>query len=137
LGAKLNIDDTQPGLPESEATWIGAAARAPQRLVLTWGAREKEVTAGKPLLSIGRGELSGLVLKVDKVSRLHAVIKYTDLGFVLTDQSRNGTYVVDEDGKTHAVHNDTYLLTGAGSISFGIVPERGQPPFVRYAVRSL
>jgi pSer/pThr/pTyr-binding forkhead associated (FHA) protein len=137
LGANLNVEDPKPGPAEAEATWVGASQRAPQRLVLTWGAHEKEVTPGRPLLSIGRGEHCGLVLKVDKVSRLHALVKHTDLGFVLTDQSKNGTYVVDEEGVTHSVHNDTYLLAGSGSLSFGVAPAKGQPPFVRYAVRSL
>src|SRR5262245_38478640 len=105
---------------DAEATWVGAPVR-PQRLVLNWGAHEKEVTASRPLLTIGRGELSGLVIKIDKVSRLDALIKFTDYGFTLTDQSSNGTYVTDEAGTTHTVHNDTYLLTGAGSISFGVV----------------
>jgi pSer/pThr/pTyr-binding forkhead associated (FHA) protein len=120
---------------DAEATWVGAPAR-PQRLVLTWGAREKEVTASRPLLTVGRGDHSGLVIDIDKVSRLHALIKFTDHGFTLTDQSSNGTYVVDEAGTTHTVHNDTYLLTGRGSISFGVAPVKGQPPLVRYAVRS-
>jgi adenylate cyclase len=124
-----------PPSQDPDATWPGVDA-PPSRLVLTWGAHEKEVTESRPLLTVGREECSGLVLRIEKVSRLHALIKFTNLGFILTDQSSNGTYVVDEAGTTHAVCNETYLLTGTGSINFGIVPVKGQPPFVRYAVRS-
>jgi adenylate cyclase len=136
MGANLSPEGPRTSPADAESTWVGVPAACRQRLVLTWGAHEKQVTEGQPLLTVGRGERCGLVLKIDKVSRLHAVIKFTDLGFILTDQSSNGTYVVDEAGKIHAVRNDSHLLTGRGSISFGVVPVKGQPPFVRYAVRS-
>lgn len=93
-----------------------------------------EVTAKRPLLTVGRGELSGIVIRNDKVSRLHARIKFCALGFTLTDQSSNGTYVADSAGTTCMVQNDTHLLEGMGTISFGIDPATGQPHFVRYAV---
>jgi adenylate cyclase len=104
------------------------------RLVLSWGAREMEVTETRPLLTVGRGEHSGIVIRSEKVSRLHALIKFSALGFMLTDQSSNGTYVTDAAGTTYAVRNDTHLLADTGTISFGIDPAASQSQFIRYAV---
>ena len=108
---------------------------ASPRLVLTWGAHEMEVTEKRPVLTVGRGEFSGIVIRDDKVSRLHARIEFCGLGFVLTDQSSNGTYVCGTDGVTHLVRNQTHLLAGSGTLSFGIDPATGRPHLVRYAVR--
>jgi len=95
-----------------------------------------EVTENCPSLTVGRGELSGIVINNDLVSRLHARIEYCYVGFSLTDRSSNGTYVADSTGATHMLRNATHLLTGAGTISFGIDPATGQPQLIRYAVSS-
>jgi adenylate cyclase len=108
---------------------------APCRLVLTWGAHEEELNEKRPKLTVGREETRDIVIKSEKVSRLHARIEYRNVHFALTDQSRNGTFVADSAGKTHKVNNETYVLMGAGTISFGIDPETEKPLFFRYAVK--
>lgn len=120
----------------TETTWPAAPAIAPQRLVLTWGAHEVEVNERHPILTVGREEISDIVIKTDKVSRLHARIEYRNGHFALTDKSSNGTYVADAAGTTRRLDKETYVLLGAGTISFGIDPEKGAPQLVRYAVRS-
>ena len=117
-----------------EATWPAAPAVAPGRLVLTWGARQEEVTDKRPSLTVGREETNGIVIKTSKVSRLHARIEYRNGHFSLIDQSSNGTYVADSAGKTCKVNNETYVLMGTGTISFGIDPATGLPLLVKYAV---
>lgn len=120
----------------SEATWPAAPAIVPQRLVLTWGAHEMEVTERRPSLTVGREETNGIVIKTAKVSRLHARVECRNAHFALIDQSSNGTYVTDATGKIYKVSNETYVLLGTGTISFGIDPEKGTPHLVRYAVKS-
>jgi len=117
-----------------EATWPAAPAVAPSRLVLTWGAHQEEVTEKRPSLTVGREETNGIVIKSGKVSRLHARIEYRNGHFSLTDQSSNGTYVTHAAGAACKVNNETYVLMGTGTISFGIDPESGRPHLVRYAV---
>ena len=117
-----------------EATWPAAPAVAPSRLVLTWGAHQEEVTEKRPSLTVGREETNGIVIKSGKVSRLHARIEYRNGHFALTDQSSNGTYVAHAAGAACKVNNETYVLMGTGTISFGIDPESGRPHLVRYAV---
>ena len=92
------------------------------------------MTGKRPSLTVGRGETSDIVIKSDKVSRLHARIEYRNVHFSLTDRSSNGTYIADSGGTIHKVNNDTYVLLGAGTISFGVDPETSQPHLVRYAV---
>ncbi len=123
------------GQPNAEVTWPAAPAIVPQRLSLTWGAHEVEVTERRPTLTVGREESSGLVIKTGKVSRLHARIEYRNGHFSLTDKSSNGTYVTDSAGKTYKVNGETYVLLGTGTISFGIDPETSRQQLVRYAVR--
>ena len=94
-----------------------------------------EVTQERPSLTVGRWDLSGIVIKDDLVSRLHARIQYCLLGFSLTDRSSNGTYVADSAGTIHKVCNDTHLLSSVGTISFGIDPAGGRLHLIRYAVR--
>ncbi len=109
---------------------------APCRLLLTWGAHEVEVTEKRPSLTVGREETSDIVIKSDKVSRLHARIAYRNVHFSLTDQSSNGTFIADSAGKTHKVKKDTYVLMGTGTISFGIDPATDRPQLFRYEVRT-
>jgi pSer/pThr/pTyr-binding forkhead associated (FHA) protein len=126
VNSQRNLEETWPALP----------AVAPSRLVLTWGAHEVEVTDRRPLLTIGRGVMSDMVIKDDKVSRLHARIEYRNAHFSLTDLSGNGTFVTDSAGTAYKVNNDTHVLLGTGSISFGIDPETCRPHLIKYAVRS-
>lgn len=118
----------------AEATWPASPAVAPCRLVLTWSAHEIVVSKNHPLLTVGREETNGIVIKSDKVSRLHARIDYRNGHFSLTDQSSNGTYVADSAGTVYKVNSETYTLMGRGTISFGIDPATGRPHLVRYVV---
>ena len=117
-----------------EATWPAAPAVVPSRLLLTWSAHEIEVSEKRPSLTVGREETNGIVIKSDKVSRLHARIEYRNGHFALTDQSSNGTYVAHAAGDAYKVNNETYVLMGKGTISFGIDPATSKPHLVRYAV---
>jgi pSer/pThr/pTyr-binding forkhead associated (FHA) protein len=125
MSHNLHLEETSPASPAGPA----------RRLVLSWGGHEVEVTQERPSLTVGRWDLSGIVIKDDLVSRLHARIQHCSLGFSLTDQSSNGTYVADSAGTIHKVCNCTHLLSGAGTISFGIDPAGGRPRLIRYAVR--
>jgi pSer/pThr/pTyr-binding forkhead associated (FHA) protein len=118
----------------AEETWPALPPSPNQRLVLTWGAHRVEVNRRRPSLSVGRGALNGIVIRDDKVSRHHARIDFGYLGFLLVDLSTNGTFIANSAGKTHRVRNDTHVLTGAGTISFGADPATGEPHLVRYAV---
>jgi class 3 adenylate cyclase len=117
-------------------TWEIPLSTPPGHLVLTQGAHEIEVSEKHPSVSVGRGDLSDLVMKGDLVSRLHARIDYRNGRFSLTDQSTNGTYVADQTGKVRLVRHDTQVLTGNGIIALGHQPEKGQTDLIHYVLSS-
>lgn len=119
---------------DADATLPPLQAPMPQRLVLTWGAHEREVNQTRPTLTVGREETNGIVVKSDQVSRLHARIEYRHGHYTLSDQSGNGTYIADAAGRTCKVNRDTHVLLGTGTISFGINPDTGRAQLFKYTV---
>jgi len=114
--------------------WVMPPAGPPGHLALRMGAHEIEVSSTHPSVTVGRAEQSDLVLSGDLISRLHARIEYRNNRFSLTDQSTNGSYVVDGAGNARLVRHDTQVLSGSGTISFGRKPEPGQTDLVHYSV---
>ncbi|MEW6688373.1 MAG: adenylate/guanylate cyclase domain-containing protein [Pseudomonadota bacterium] len=114
--------------------WDKEHAADAGHLLLTLGGQITEVSAEHPSATAGRAEQNDIVVQGDLISRLHARIDYRSGRFSLTDQSTNGTYVTDASGAEHLVRHDTFVLTGAGTISFGhpVLPE--QKDLLRYTV---
>jgi class 3 adenylate cyclase len=141
-GKSEEIDVYELVWQEAEATlvagqaWVLPDAAPPGVLVLTWGAHELELSERHATVTIGRGEQNELVVNDDLVSRLHARIEYRNRRFSLTDQSTNGTYVVDSAGAVRLVRRDTHVLTGSGAISLGRKPQPGATGMLRYVVRA-
>lgn len=67
------------------------------------------------------GRASGCDIKVSscEISRRHARIEYVGAGFILIDQSTNGTYVRFDDGGQIHVIKDRIDIRGSGVISLG------------------
>ncbi|EHQ51346.1 MULTISPECIES: FHA domain-containing protein [Ectothiorhodospira] len=68
---------------------------------------------------MGRNRQCDLVVPKEFVSRRHARVECRDGGFVLIDQSLNGTYLQDKTGKIRFLHQDAAPLTGSGYLSLG------------------
>jgi len=114
--------------------WATAPGGSKGHLLLTMGEQVLEVSAEHPSITVGRSEQSDLPLQGELISRLHARIDYRNTRFILTDQSTNGTYVTDPSGSEHLVRHDSFVLTGAGSISFGHTKMPGQKDLLRYTL---
>ena len=140
-GKSAPIDVYELVWEEAESTRITAKAWAvapearPAVLELRWGAHQLEVSQQHPTVTIGRGEQNELVVPNDIVSRLHARIEYRNGRFSFTDQSTNGSYVINGAGLAHQVRRDSVVLTGSGAISLGQEPGPGGG-LVRYRIRS-
>lgn len=138
-GKSEEIDVFELVWEEAEVTrvagkaWVAEAA-APQHLVVSCGARQIELDDRHPSMTVGRGEQNELVIKDELVSRLHARIDYRNHRFTLTDQSTNGSYVVDASGNPRLVRHDSLPLSGAGMLCFGHKPGPGEAGLVRYRV---
>ena len=70
-------------------------------------------------VTLGRDELSGLVIMEDKCSRHHCTIERRGDKFVLTDTSSNGTYLTIQGEAEVLLQRDEIALRKKGWISFG------------------
>ncbi len=123
-------DDQPPGA--NDATLV--APRAQQgsaRLILKRAdGQQKEYGLDKDEVTIGRLATNDVVLSEDRsVSRRHAVIRRSNVGYVIEDQqSNNGTYV---DGEKilypFVLHNGQSIKVGANELTFTIVSAFGTP----------
>ncbi|MCG5500729.1 FHA domain-containing protein [Ectothiorhodospira lacustris] len=68
---------------------------------------------------MGRNRQCDLVVPKEFVSRRHARVECRNGGFVLVDQSLNGTYLQDKTGEVRFIHQDDAPLTGSGYLSLG------------------
>lgn len=90
------------------------------RLFIHFNGATSELNASHPLLSIGRLNSCGLVLHRSCCSRVHAKIERRGDAYVLIDQSTNGTFVLPDGGEEEFVRQRELLLSGRGTISFGM-----------------
>ena len=105
-----------PGQSVSEAI-----RREPARISLRHGGVALALGPDKPEATLGRGPGNDIVIRDPRASRRHASIDRRRDGFVLTDQSSNGTYVSFEGGPEIALKREEVILRGRGHISFGNV----------------
>ena len=67
---------------------------------------------------MGRSGGVDITVNSDFASREHAHLSYVRACFVLSDRSRNGTYVNMHDNEIY-IHDDELILRGSGCISLG------------------
>ncbi|MET1082397.1 MAG: adenylate/guanylate cyclase domain-containing protein [Burkholderiales bacterium] len=88
-------------------------------LRVAFGKQSFVVDRFRPVLAIGRGPGSDLVVKDMFASRQHASICVRHTNFCLVDQSINGTFVKVDDGAEVHVLREEFPLAGTGRISLG------------------
>lgn len=88
-------------------------------LVLHHAGTSLVIDANKSAAVLGRDKSNDLVVNTPLASRQHAQIEFRGGKFILIDQSTNGTYVFNEDGRKSFVHREEFPLSGSGSISLG------------------
>ena len=79
------------------------------------------VDNARPVISIGRGDRSDLVIGKDLVSRQHLSAQFSRGRCTITDNSTNGSMLISQDGERINFKRESLRLTGEGHI----VP--GQP----------
>ena len=73
--------------------------------------------------TVGRDNVNDIVLLVSTASRRHAEVCCRDGVFLVIDRSANGTFVYDDQGKEHYVHQAELALTESGAICPGCPQE--------------
>lgn len=86
--------------------------------------REMDRFAGA--LVIGREKDCGLTVHDPRASRHHARVEHKGDGFVLIDQSTNGTWVARDGQEELRVHREELPLVGRGRISLGHPAAEGE-----------
>jgi len=93
-----------------------------KRCTLQYRDRNLVLDAEKTSVVLGRGADADLVINDENASRLHLKIDYRRGKYVITDESRNGTWIESGKGLTQLQRNETHVLTGKGRISLGMPP---------------
>ena len=89
------------------------------RLVLRYGGAVTGFGPACQSVTLGRDPGSDVVVASRRASRLHAHIERRRDKFILVDQSSNGTYVTDENGRETVLRMEEMALRGRGMVSFG------------------
>jgi adenylate cyclase len=102
--------------PPASANATGAAKTW---LRLRHGAREIIVDEDMPAIALGRDSHSDIVIRDPRASRNHGRIERRRDGYVVIDQSTNGTYVAIEGEPEFVLRREDALLRRRGRLSFG------------------
>lgn len=81
---------------------------------------ELVINPDSPTVTLGRGTQCDLVINSSHASRTHAKIEFRRGKFVIIDQSTNGTFVKNDDGKEVYLRREDLPLMGNGVISLGV-----------------
>ena len=102
------------------ATSTSSVLHQQERLFVRINGTAYVVDNAAPRMTFGRDKESSYVLHGAKASRHHAVIeKRGHNGFVLIDQSTNGTYLKIEGAGELRLQSHETILTGRGKVGFG------------------
>ncbi|HSN31451.1 MAG TPA: FHA domain-containing protein [Ideonella sp.] len=77
------------------------------------------VDESRPVVLLGRELGNDVVIADPRASRQHARIERRREGFVLIDQSTNGTFVAADDGSESCIKGAELVLGGSGRIGCG------------------
>jgi adenylate cyclase len=107
-------------------------AKRPRRVRVRYLGREIVLDDSKKEFTMGRADENDLVVRGTLISRLHARIEVWRDKFLLIDQSTNGTFVTNQEGKEAFVRRDSVILQGKGFIGLGKLPEASAADAIRY-----
>ena len=122
-------DEATSMLPTLE--WENANRRA-SKLLLNFRDKTVEVSDKRKSINMGRAEDNDLVIKGNLISRIHAKIEMRRGKFVIVDQSTNGTFLQNVQGKETFVRRDTAELGDEGTIGLGRSEQPGSNLAIYY-----
>ena len=106
--------------------------RTATRIKLTFRDQVVVVDDSRKGINMGRAEENDLVIKGNLISRIHARIEMRKGRFILIDQSTNGTFLEDAQGREKFVRRDNMELTGEGIIGLGKAAKPGTSLAIHY-----
>lgn len=115
--------------------WDQVKKQHESQLVLRYGAQEFIVRADAPPFHMGRSPSSDLATQDKNASRSHAVIRFSNGHYVLTDRSTNGTYLRMGAEEVY-LHRDQIPLLREGAISLGQAHASAGPDVIYFSCES-
>lgn len=106
----------------------------PEKLVLHYHGRTIVLEHSIGNFHIGRSVCNELIVHHQLVSGNHAFIEFQHGHFMLTDQSRNGTYLHMENDARAWIQHGSITLSQQGIICLGRKAVRQDPDIIRYQV---
>lgn len=121
--------DDADGTVVAGATMSGPAPEAVNsKLALKWNGQTHVIDLQEHQgIQIGRGAQADYTMGGRLTSRVHLRIEMRRGKFVISDQSRNGTYVRPDVGRPFFLRREEAPLSGAGVIGLGTAPEEAAP----------
>jgi adenylate cyclase len=104
---------------------------------LNYAGKAIDFDAQCKLVTFGRDLTNSVVVTSRKASRAHARIERRREKLILIDQSANGTYVTDEQGRETVLRLEEMALRGRGLISFGEPVATGNVSLLEYMLESV
>ncbi|MEO8248627.1 MAG: adenylate/guanylate cyclase domain-containing protein [Burkholderiales bacterium] len=107
----------------------------PGQIRLGWLAGSRSFTGNELPVTLGRSNKADVCIGDPRVSRLHARIEWRKNGFVLTDISSYGTWVLFSNSDSVVqLRREECLLHGEGEISLGVRFSEASAPVVNFNV---
>ena len=122
-------DEATSMLPTIE--WENKDRRA-SKLLLNFRDTTIEISDQRKAINIGRADDNDLVVKGNLISRIHAKIEMRRGKFVIVDQSTNGTFLQNVQGRQSFVRRDMTELAEEGTIGLGRAEQPGSSLAIYY-----
>lgn len=129
-----DVDEAQT---RAASALSGAGVGLFSELVLSVGGKNRIVHPPECPLSVGRSKTCAVVLEGDDVSRVHGRIEFANEKYFYVDDSRNGSYVLTQDGNEVQLTKERLLLIGEGVISPGVPVLKQKGQVIRYRCAAL
>ena len=117
-------------------------ARFTTRLEVEFQGKQVSVFNGSGTCLLGRNRdlpekvRCDLIIDDQRVSRPHASIRYENGGFVIHDQSRRGTYILNADGTQKLLQSESARLGSSGAIYLGMAPNSPEARPIHFRMTS-
>ena len=124
-----NPDEATSMLPTIE--WEGQERKGAS-IELSFRDQKVVVSDKCKSVTIGRADDNDLVIKGNLISRIHVKVEMRRGKIMITDQSTNGTFLMNLQGIESFVRRDSIELHGEGTIGLGKVEEPGASLAIHY-----
>ncbi|MCW9013783.1 MAG: adenylate/guanylate cyclase domain-containing protein [Gammaproteobacteria bacterium] len=105
-----------------------------KQLHLKYLEKEMILSPDSPVITLGRGPQCDFIINSSHASRMHARIEFRRGKFVIIDQSTNGTFVKNDDGKEVYLRREELPLLGSGVITLGMNLQQDNPHQLYFSV---